>query len=149
MKLVNIKSAGGREGRPYKASGNSTRRGGYDSSCEEHVGPMQRAHAVGAETEQERPQSGDNPYIAQYLGKKSALIPSLGRERTKTLRGATQLQAHPGRAPLVLLMREGDRARLRARWWRRPPRGRLPGALSAKGPLSVGRYPGSCAPSLR
>ena len=71
MKLVNIKSAGGREGRPYKASGNSTRRGGYDSSCEEHVGPMQRAHAVGAETEQERPQSGDNPYIAQYLGKRA------------------------------------------------------------------------------
>ena len=47
--------------------------------------------------------------------KKGAPIPYIWDESAKTLRGATQIQAHA--ALLCLLLREGDRTRLRARWW--------------------------------
>ena len=47
--------------------------------------------------------------------KKGALVPQW--DESACFRGATHFQRPAGRPSFCLLLREGDRARLRARWW--------------------------------
>ena len=49
-----------------------------------------------------------------YARKKA--LSSLNWDESAKLRGATQIQADPWPTPLGLLLREGDRPRLRGRW---------------------------------
>ena len=90
--------------------------------------PQTRSRAFGMDFEAEEGVASQEPFVgfkktqrtyalkdAQRGQKKGAPIPLTWDESAKTLRGATQIQARD--ALLYLLLREGDRTRLRVRWW--------------------------------